>query len=50
MLEKIHTQENPANMLTKVVSKLSSTIVRTYSIFFQLLEFRGARLDELRVA
>ena len=49
MFEKIHTQENPADMLTKVVSGAKSTIVKTCPIFFQLREFDGSSLDELHM-
>ena len=50
VLEKIHTQENPTFMLTKVFRELSSTIVRTFFTSFQLLEFDEACLNKLRVA
>ena len=49
-LQKIHTKENPADMLTKVVSGVKFDIARSYSIFFKLLELKGARLNELRMA
>jgi len=48
-LLKIHTKENPADMLTKVVSGVKFTHCKN-SIFFLLLEIVGARLDGLRMA
>jgi len=49
-LLKIHTKENPADMLTNVVSGVTLHIVKRCSISFQLLEFVGAHLDELWMA
>ena len=49
-LLKIHTNENPADMLTKVVSGVKFTHCKDCSISFQLLELVGAGLDELRIA
>ena len=49
-LLKVHTKENPADMLTKVVSGVKFTHLKRCSISFQLLEFDGARLDELWMA
>jgi len=48
-LLKIHITDNPADMLTKVVSEVKFPHVKSCSISFQLLEFGGARLDELRM-
>ena len=48
-LQNIHTKENPANILTKVVSGVNLHIVKSCSISFQLFELGGARLDELRM-
>jgi len=49
-LQKVHTNKNPADMLTKVVSGVKFTHCKECSISFQLLELGGARLDELRMA
>jgi len=46
-LEKVHTKENPTDMLTKVVSGVKFTHYKECSISFQLLELGRARLDEL---
>jgi len=48
-LQKIHMKENPADMLTKVISGVKFVITKIYSISFQLCELNGARLDELHV-
>ena len=49
-LQKVHTMENPADMLTKVIPGVKLHIARSYSKFFQLLELSGACLDELQMA
>ena len=50
VLEKIHTKKNPTDMLTKVAPRAKFNHCKNYSTSFQLLEFGGARVDELRVA
>jgi len=40
----------PSICLPRLFHKLSLSIARSYLISFQLLEFSGARLDELQMA
>ena len=49
-LLNVHTKENPADMLTKMISGKNLYIVKTCSISFQLRELSGARLDEPQMA
>ena len=46
-LQKIHTKENSADMLIKVVSEVKFAHCKELLNFFQLCELSGARLDEL---
>ena len=47
-VKKIHTKDNPADMLTKVVPGVK--FAKTCSEFFRLPELKGAHLNELREA
>jgi len=49
-VKKIHTKNNPVDMLTKVVPGSSSIIVKTCSESFRLLELNEAHLNRLREA
>ena len=49
-LQKIHTKENPADMLTKVVLGVKFAHCKELLHILQLCELSGARLDVLRVA
>jgi len=49
-VKKIHTKDNPADMLIKWFSEPSLVIAKTLPLSFQLLELDGAHLNALREA